>query len=160
IAQYPDGGHAAIVFRSHPELADSIVTWFRAMFDERLDALPVTNGMPLASPVVDTLRAIDRPGGAADALARGNGDGGDATAGSKLPEYFVNQLGYEHMLIKDYGTAIDLMKLNAALYPASPNTMDSLGDVYLASGDRAAALAAARKTLELLAADTTDRPER
>ena len=52
------------------------------------------------------------------------------------------------------------MKLNAALYPASPNTMDSLSDVYLAAGDIAPALAAAKQTLVLLEKDTADTAER
>ena len=72
----------------------------------------------------------------------------------------MNQLGYEHMIMKDYPTAIDLMKLNAALYPASPNTMDSLGDVYLAAGDTSSALEAAKQTLVLLDRDTLDTAQR
>jgi hypothetical protein len=47
-----------------------------------------------------------------------------------------------------------------ALYPNSPNAMDSLGDVYLAAGDTALALTPAKRALALLASDTVDTPER
>jgi len=107
----------------------------------------------MASTVVEGLHAVDQPGGAAAALKR-------VSDTPRLPEYLVNQLGYEHMIMKDIATAIDLMKLNATLYPASPNTMDSLSDVYLAAGDAASALAAAKQTLVLLDRDTLDTAQR
>jgi dienelactone hydrolase len=154
-AQYPTGGHAAIMFRTHPGLADTIAQWFAAVLPITTGAIPSTNGIPLDSSILRQLHAVDAPGGAAAALKAG------ATANQpKIPEFFVNQIGYEHMLMKDYPTAIDLMKLNTVLYPDSPNTMDSLGDVYLAAGDKASALAAARKTLDLVQKDTVDTPQR
>jgi tetratricopeptide (TPR) repeat protein len=160
LAHYPMGGHAAVMFTAHPELADTIAKWFSAVLVNTPQGLPGTNGVPLAPGILEKLHAIDQSGGAAAELRRH----AEAAAGSasepRLPEYFVNQLGYEHMLMKDYPAAIDLMKLNAALYPNSPNTMDSLGDVYLAAGDQASALAAAKQTLSLIDADTVDTPRR
>ena len=38
--------------------------------------------------------------------------------------------------------------------------MDSLGDVYLAAGDKGSALATAKRTLVLLEKDTVDQPQR
>lgn len=148
-AQYQDGGHAAVVFRKHPELADALTSWFAAVLTNRPDALPTTNGVPLPPGVLDALQEVDQPGGAAAALQR---------RAAPLPELFVNQLGYEHMVMKDFPGAIELMKLNAATYPDSPNAQDSLGDVYLAAGDKASALAAAKRTLELLEKDSVDTP--
>ena len=123
--------------------------WFGAVLTSRPASLPSTNGVPLAPAVLQGLKTVDRPGGAAA-----------ASSGPVLPEYLVNWLGYEHLALKDSATALDIMKLNATRYPASANAQDSLGDAYLAAGDSAAALAAARRTLELLAADTIDTPER
>jgi dienelactone hydrolase len=158
LAQYPTGGHAAIIFTTHPGLADTIAKWFAAVLPSTPGTPPVTNGVPLAPTILQQLHDVDQPGGAATALKRA------AVARppneARIPEYFVNQLGYEHMLMKDYPAAIDLMKLNAALYPGSPNTMDSLGDVYLAAGDKASALATAKRTLVLLESDTVDTAER
>jgi tetratricopeptide (TPR) repeat protein len=159
LAQYPDGGHAAVMFRKHPDLADAIARWFTAVLTNRPDALPATNGVPLAPAVLDGLHDIDRPGGAASAIRR-RAAPETASGDPLLPEYFVNQLGYEHMLMKDFPGAIDLMKLNAAMYPASPNALDSLGDVYLAAGDKESALAAATRTLDLLDKDSVNTPRR
>jgi hypothetical protein len=145
-AQYPDGGHAAVVFRAHPELADLLVQWFGAVLNDTPASLPKTNGVPLAPAVLQGLKAIERPGGAGDEHP-------------PLPEYIVNWLGYEHLALKDNAIALDIMKLNAAAYPASANAQDSLGDAYAAAGDNRAALTAARRTLELLDADTST-PER
>jgi dienelactone hydrolase len=157
LAQYPTGGHAAVMFRTHPGLADTIAKWFAGVLPETAGPLPATNGVPLAPAILGALHDVDAPGGAAAALKRlANAPPSEP----RLPEYIVNQLGYEHMLMKDYPAAIDLMTLNTRLYPDSPNTQDSLGDVYLAAGDKKAALATAKKTLELLPKDTVDTPQR
>ena len=145
-AQYPDGGHAAVVFRAHPELADLVVQWFGAVLNGRPASLPSTNGVPLARAVLQGLKAIEQPGGAAGPHPL-------------LPEYIVNWLGYEHLALKDTATALEIMKLNATAYPTSANAQDSLGDAYLAAGDKAAALTTAKRTLELLDADTKATPQ-
>ena len=49
-----------------------------------------------------------------------------------------------------------LLKLNAEAFPDSPNVYDSLGDVYLADGQKDLARENAKKAIELLASDTTD----
>ena len=156
LAQYLDGGHAAIMFRTHPDLAETMAQWFVGVLASTPGALPVTNGIPISPSILSRLRDVDQPGGAAAAIAAATLPRTGSPGEPQLPEYFVNQLGYEHMLMKDYPGAIDLMKLNAVTYPHSPNTMDSLADVYLAAGDRASALAAAKRTLALLDKDTVD----
>jgi hypothetical protein len=145
-AQYPDGGHAAVIFRAHPELADLVVQWFGAVLNGRAASLPSTNGVPLARAVLQGLKAIDQPGGAAGPHPC-------------LPEYIVNWLGYEHLALKDTTTALEIMKLNATENPASANAQDSLGDAYFAAGDTAAALTTAKRTLQLLDADTKVTPQ-
>ena len=146
-AQYPDGGHAAVVFRAHPELADLLVQWFGAVLRDTPASLPKTNGVPMAPAVLQGLKAIEQRGGT-------------ATEHPPLPEYIVNWLGYEHLALKDNALALEILQLNAAAYPSSANAQDSLGDAYLAAGDHASALAAAKRTLELLDTDTTDTAER
>jgi hypothetical protein len=147
LAQYASGGHAAVIFKTHPELADALATWFAGVLLDSHPALPATNGVPLAPGILVTLHAIDQPGGAAAEIARRGRAPAGSHADPRLPESFVNQLGYEHMLMKDDSAAIDLMKLNALMYPHSPNTMDSLSDAYLAAGDKVSALAAATQVL-------------
>jgi dienelactone hydrolase len=150
VAHYPDGGHAAVVFKTHPELVRDLAAWFGAVFDNRAAALPATNGPTMTADVREMLRTIDRPGGAATALAHLAAGGAGVP---RVPELVVNRLGYEHIQMKDVGTAIDLMTLNTKWYPDSANTYDSLGDAYLAAGDEAGALAAAHQTLAALDRD-------
>ena len=160
-AQYADGGHAAVVFKTHPDLADAIVQWFGAVLENKPASLPTTNGVPLSPAVLQGLKSIDRPGGAAAMLARRTATAAPADpVDPVLPEYIVNWLGYEHLNANDTATALDIMKLNAAFYPSSANAQDSLGDAWRASGDTASALAAAQRTLDLLAADTKETAER
>ena len=73
-----------------------------------------------------------------------------------FPESFANQLGYEHLQSGDVKGALAIMALNVEAYPDSPNAIDSLGDAYLASGDKATALSLARKTIAMLEKDTVD----
>jgi dienelactone hydrolase len=145
-AQYRDGGHAAVVFRTHPELADLIVQWSRAVLNNLPASLPSTNGVPLAPAVLEGLKAIETPGGA-------------AATHPLLPEYIVNWIGYEHLGLKDTGTALRIMKANAATFPKSANAQDSLADALIAAGDDASAMTAAKRTLELLDADTSMTPQ-
>jgi len=62
----------------------------------------------------------------------------------------VNFMGYEHMQSGDTKGAVEIMKLNAAAYPSSPNVYDSLADAYLADGQRDLARRNAEKALEHL----------
>ena len=71
-------------------------------------------------------------------------------------EAIVNVIGYEHLGSGDNKGAIEILKLNAISYPNSPNVYDSLGDAYLADGQKELAKQNAKKALELLATDTSD----
>jgi Flp pilus assembly protein TadD len=66
----------------------------------------------------------------------------------------VNAVGYEHLLAGNTAQAITVFRLNVEAYPASPNAHDSLGDAYLAAGQKDLAREHAQKTLALLAAAT------
>ena len=69
----------------------------------------------------------------------------------------LNLAGYERMQAGATKEAVAIFQLNVEAYPNSANAQDSLGDGYLADGQKELALAAAKKCLEMLAADT--RPE-
>ena len=51
---------------------------------------------------------------------------------------------------------MEILKLNVAGYPDSPNSYDSLADAYLAAGEKDLALKNAKKALELLPSDKID----
>lgn len=159
--QYKDGGHAAMIFNAHPELADSITKWFAVVLKARAGALPHTNGVPMSPRVLAVLNEIDRPGGAVAVGKRLAAARKHNPTAQFFPEYFANQLGYEHLQQrKDPGGALAIMRLNAQAYPDSPNAMDSLGDIYLATGDKTAALEAVRTSLRRLAKDIVDSESR
>lgn len=65
-------------------------------------------------------------------------------------ERTLNRMGYE--LLYDYrltGEAIEVFRWNAEAYPGSSNVYDSLGEAYLAHGEKDRAIANYRKSLEL-----------
>lgn len=48
----------------------------------------------------------------------------------------VNMFGYELMQRKKLDEALEVLQMNTKLYPDSANAYDSLGDVYLAKGNK------------------------
>jgi dienelactone hydrolase len=154
--QYPTGGHGAEMFTPHPELPGMIAQWFQAVLTNKPDALPATNGSPLAPQQVQMLDLIDKPDGARKAASMLAEARERDPKTPMLPEYIVNWLGYEHLQIGDTKNAVEIMKLNVWAYPESPNVFDSLSDAYLADGQRDMAVASAKRALELLANDTRD----
>jgi tetratricopeptide (TPR) repeat protein len=74
-------------------------------------------------------------------------------------EQLMNRLGYEHMQQEaDVKGAVELLKLNVIAYPNSPNVYDSLGDAYMAAGQKELARANSKKALELLSTNTSYNP--
>jgi dienelactone hydrolase len=157
--RYATGGHGAQMFAPHPELLDFIADWFAATLMNQATKLPEGNGARFDPKVTFTLTDIDR-GGASDIEKRlGEARARDPKA-RLFPEGIVNLIGYEHLQAGDTKGAIEILKLNAAAYPNSPNVYDSLADAYVAEGNKDLAAQNAKKCLELLASDTTDTEDR
>lgn len=153
---YATGGHGADMFSVHQELTDLIAEWFAATLTDHPASLPKTNGTALQPQVIRTLELIDKPGGAdevAKTLAQAREHDSKAVI---FPQFIVNLLGYEHIQLGNTKGAVEILKLNVAGYPDSPNTYDSLADAYLAAGEKDLALKNAKKVLELLPGDKTD----
>ena len=72
-----------------------------------------------------------------------------------LEASFVNFLGYQALQSGDAMAAVAIMMVNVDGHPTSANAWDSLGDAYLAAGQRDQAREAAEKSLKLLDADTS-----
>jgi tetratricopeptide (TPR) repeat protein len=68
-----------------------------------------------------------------------------------ISETRLNERGYEFARKKEYAKAIAVLRLNTELYPDSANTYDSLGEALEGSGDKAGAIAAYQKCLEVAA---------
>jgi tetratricopeptide (TPR) repeat protein len=80
----------------------------------------------------------------------------DNPAAVLFPEAVLNRFGNERLEMGDTKAAIEIFQMNVAAYPKSPNVYDSLGDAYLADGQKDLARVNAKKALELLPSDTTD----
>jgi dienelactone hydrolase len=160
-AHYSSGGHGAEMFAVQKDLPGVIANWFLATLENTPERVPKTNGQALGPQTLHNLEVIDQPGGGgADQVAQSLSAGRGATDVTLLPEFIINLLGYEHLQSGDIKGAVEILKLNAKAYPASPNVYDSLSDAYLAAGEKDLALQDARKAVELLASDTADGEER
>ncbi|WP_048507238.1 serine hydrolase domain-containing protein [Chryseobacterium angstadtii] len=66
-----------------------------------------------------------------------------------LSEGYLNGVGYTMLRNKDFTKAIDVFRVNVALYPKSENVYDSLGEAYLKAGQKDKAKLNYQKVLEL-----------
>lgn len=64
-------------------------------------------------------------------------------------EQELNRLGYQLLGTGKRDEAIEIFKLNVDLYPKAFNTYDSLGEAYMAAGNKELAIANYKKSLEL-----------
>ena len=153
--RYPVGGHGVEMFTAHKELPGMIVDWFGTTLRGGPSAA-ATSASASASRASDFLELTDHPGGVSKAgqmFAEAHQRDPSAVLFS---EAVMNRLGYEHLQSGDTKGAVELMKLNVTAYPNSANAYDSLGDAYLADGQKDLARKSAKQALEHLAGDTTD----
>jgi CubicO group peptidase (beta-lactamase class C family) len=71
------------------------------------------------------------------------------TGAPALNEAETNRLGYWLLNKKKIDEAIEVFKMNMEDYPASANVYDSLGEAYLAKGDKERAIQSYQKSVEL-----------
>jgi predicted alpha/beta superfamily hydrolase len=64
-------------------------------------------------------------------------------------ESTVNSLGYRMLSMKQYDRALPLFEMNIRNYPNNANVFDSMGDLYLAKGNKEKAIEYFKKTLSL-----------
>jgi CubicO group peptidase (beta-lactamase class C family) len=72
-----------------------------------------------------------------------------ANANYNFAETELNTLGYQLVGQKRVKDAIEIFKLNVEMYPASANVYDSLGEAFLADGQKELALINYKKALEI-----------
>lgn len=73
----------------------------------------------------------------------------DTPNNNAVSEGRLNNLGYGFLRAKKLPEAITYFKLNVEFYPNSFNVYDSLGEAYMANGDKELAIANYKKSLEL-----------
>lgn len=154
---YKTGGHGADMFPAHPELPGIIADWLVATLLKTPGKGPGRKEIPAEIPKeIAFLEMMEQPGGVAKVEKQLNEARQNDPKAVLFPEAIVNIIGYEHLGSGDNKGAIEILRLNVMAYPDSPNVYDSLGDAYLADGQKELAKQNARKTLEVLATDTTD----
>ena len=66
-----------------------------------------------------------------------------------IPERSINSIGYQLLGGKQVAQAIRIFQLNVELFPQSSNVYDSLGEAFLANGDKDLAIKNYQRSLEL-----------
>lgn len=66
-----------------------------------------------------------------------------------LSESYLNDVGYSLLNKKDFTKAIDVFRLNTALYSGSSNAYDSLGEAYMKAGQKDKAKETYQKLLKI-----------
>lgn len=69
--------------------------------------------------------------------------------GMRFNDRHLNFFGYELMNENKLDEAIEVLKLNAKLFPGMPNVWDSLGEAYMKMGNKELAIVSYKKVLEL-----------
>jgi hypothetical protein len=157
---YTSGGHGADMFAVHPELRGAIVDWYVTTLIKTPGRAPIDKSGWPTSPSAQVLREIETPSGTGKVARELEKARRKDPKAVLFSESIVNFMGYEHLQSGDIRGAFEIMKLNAAAYPKSPNAYDSLSDAYLANGQSELARRNARKALELLVSDTVDSQSR
>jgi dienelactone hydrolase len=155
LVRYSTGGHGVEMLAAHKDLPGAIADWFGTTLTMQGRGAS-TQSHQYASAESHLLDLTDQPGGGKQALQL------YAEARHRDPkvvlfsEAAINRIGYEHIQMRDTQNAVDILRLNEAAYPNSPNVYDSLSDAYLANGQRSLARVNAKIALALLSSDTTD----
>jgi len=152
---FKEGRHGTEIFGPHPELVGQIVDF---LVDTLVTSPVDLNAAvtPHKTPAAEFWALVDQPGGAERAAQIFRDARKKDAKAVVFPEYPMNLLGYSLLQGGNKEEAVELFKLNTEAYPASANAQDSLSDGYLAVGKNRLALAAEKKCLELLPADTNN----
>lgn len=139
------GGHGTDMFKAHHELPGIIVDWF-------VTTLIKTPGHAPADTVAcaSVINQIQMPGGVAQVtqqLIEARRKDPDAQL---FPEVTASTIGQDHMRARDPNSAVEVLKLVLLAYPESADANETLGEAYLADGQKDLARQHAEKALALL----------
>jgi len=155
-----DAGHGAEMFKVTKTLPASITDFFVSTLTEtpRPGARRVAH-ISAATEFWATLTGPEGPARARVILSeRLKKD--PLVAPTLFPEVAVNLYGYDRLQNGDTKSAIEVLELNELAYPNSANVYDSLGDAYLADGQKEQALRYSEKALAMLGTNPPDDPDR
>jgi dienelactone hydrolase len=118
-------------------------------FDDRLRRTVEWFKHPRANSITSPLRKTIRERGVEAAVAQYRELRKSQPNRYDFGEPELNALGYELMFTGRVKDAVEIFKLNVEQYPQGFNAYDSLGEAYLAAGERALAIKNYRRSLEL-----------
>ena len=110
------------------------------------------NGQPIEPPkksIAETLYKIAMEKDVASAIAEYRKLKAANSLMFDFSEAELNTLGYQLLGLKRAKDAIEIFRLNVEMFPNSANPYDSLGETYLADGQKDLALANYKKAVEL-----------
>jgi len=139
------GGHGTDMFKVHSELPEIIVDWF-------VTTLIKTPGHAPADTVASAsvINQIQMPGGVAQVTQQLTEARRKDPAAQLFPEITVSTIGQDHMRAGEPKLAVDVLKLVLFAYPESADANETLGEAYLADGQKELARQHAEKALALL----------
>lgn len=153
--EYKTGGHGTDMFKAHPDLPKMIVAWYEATLLGKGGGVVSASkrDRPKPGPTVQILVLMDEPGGPARVAEQLAAQSRKDPKSPVLETGFVNRLGYQALEAGDPRSAVEILQINVTANPSSANAWDSLGDAYLADGQKDKAREAAQKALALLPDD-------
>lgn len=139
------GGHGTDMFKVHPELPGIIVDWF-------VTTLIKTPGHAPADTVASAsvITQIRVPGGVAQVTQQLIEARRKDPEAQLFPEITVSTIGQDHMRAHELKAAVEVLKLVLFAYPESADANETLGEAYLADGQKELARLHAEKALALL----------
>jgi CubicO group peptidase (beta-lactamase class C family) len=144
ITRLPESGSLVVLLGN--------VEGIQKLNDITAGAVAVINGQPYEKPkysIADTLFKTYGKDGIAAAVKQyrdlKSSKGGDYD----FSEPQLNTLGYRLMALGKTKDALEIFKLNVEMFPNGFNAYDSLGEAYLANGNKELALQNYRKSVEL-----------
>jgi dienelactone hydrolase len=150
------GSHGTDLFKTHPDLPGIIVDWFVTTLIKTPGQAPANNHGSAGSISIPILNQIEAPGGTAEVAQQLMEARRKNPQAELWPRILVNVMGYDNMQVGNVTLALEILKLNVLAYPESADANDSVGDAYLANGEKDLARQYAEKALALLASDTQE----
>ena len=143
------GGHGTDMFKPHPELPGIIVDWF-------VTTLIKTPGHAPADTVASAaiINQIRMPGGVAQVRQQLMEVRRKDPEAQLFPEITVSIIGQDHMRAGEPKLAVEVLQLVLLAYPESADAHETLGEAYLADGQKDLARQYAEKALAILDSHT------
>jgi dienelactone hydrolase len=155
-AHYQTGHHGAEIFSVHPDLPAAIVDWYVTTLIKTPGRATASKDVPAIPSEIHAWNLLEQPGGPAKLAQMLSESRQKDPKAPFISEQIMEGFAYEYLQAGDIKQALEILKLNATVYPDSPNVYDALGEVYLANGQKDLARQNTQKALELLPSDTVD----